>query len=133
MKTIVDTSAWSAVLRRDKDSSLAPFISGLIVNGGVQMLGPIRQELLSGIRLREKFTQLRRQLEQFPDLPLDSQDYVSAAELFNVCRGKGVQGSAVDMLICAAAIRYKMQILTLDADFKRYARHIPIDLLEPPH
>jgi len=132
MKTIIDTRAWSAVLRRNGRSSLGPLIDRLIVTSGVQMLGVIRQELLSGIRARERFQKLQRQLEPFPDLPVETEDHVAAAEIFNVCRAKGVQGSQIDMLICAVSIKHKIPILTLDTDFKRYARYVPLDLLEPP-
>lgn len=61
MKVIVDTSAWSLALRRTSPSpEIAEEVSRLIRHGRVQMLGPIRQELLSGIRSTERFAALRK-------------------------------------------------------------------------
>jgi hypothetical protein len=39
----------------------------------------------------------------FPDVPLLMEDYVTAANFFNLCRSKGIQGSSTDFLICAVA------------------------------
>jgi hypothetical protein len=36
---------------------------------------------------------------------LHSEDYELAAQFFNQCCGRGVQGSNTDFLICAAAVR----------------------------
>ncbi len=69
------------------------------------MLGAIRQEILSGIRAAEQFKKLRDSLRAFPDEPLQQDDYEEAASCFNRCRGKGVQGSNTDFLLCAVALR----------------------------
>jgi predicted nucleic acid-binding protein len=39
-----------------------------------------------------------------------------------------VQGSNTDFLICAAAERRNLPILTTDADFRRFAAILPITL-----
>ncbi len=57
-------------------------------------------------------------------------DYKSAAEYSNICRGKGIQGSHTDFLICAVSTRLKMQIYTSDQDFVRYSKHIPLSLYQ---
>jgi len=127
---LVDTSVWSLALRR-KTMALPPHVkelAGLIRHMRVQMIGPIRQEVLSGIRREAQFVSLREHLRAFPDLPLLPDDFEYAAELFNLLRGKGVQGSNTDFLICAAALRYSMSIFTLDNDFTLFSRHIPIRL-----
>lgn len=52
MKVIVDTSVWSLALRRDNQESTDTVqeLRHLIRDHRVQMIGPIRQEILSGIR-----------------------------------------------------------------------------------
>jgi predicted nucleic acid-binding protein len=35
----------------------------------------------------------------------------------------------VDMLICAAAVRHDVAVFTVDRDFERYARALPVRLL----
>ncbi|PYR75773.1 MAG: hypothetical protein DMF86_14380 [Acidobacteria bacterium] len=62
------------------------------------------------------------------DEPLDTADFERAAEHFNTCRARGVQGSNTDFLICAVAERRKLPILTNDADFSRVAAILPVTL-----
>ena len=130
MKVLVDTSVWSLGLRRGSDSAVSPVreLLGLIADNRVQMIGPIRQELLSGIRDEQQFRELETRLSAFPDLPIVSEDYVTAAGFFNQCRGKGIQGSNTDFLICAVAARYGLAIFTTDKDFALYAKHLPVVL-----
>jgi len=42
-----------------------------------------------------------------------------------------VQGSVVDMLICAVALRRGMAVFAQDTDFARYARHLRFKLHSP--
>ena len=76
----------------------------------------------------ESFALLREHLHAFSDEPLESADFERAAEHFNTCRRRGVQGSNTDFLICAAAERRELPILTTDADFTRFAAVLPIAL-----
>jgi len=46
----------------------------------------------------------------------------------NRCRAKGIAGSAVDLLICAAAHRRGWTIFTTDDDFQNYASALPLRL-----
>lgn len=139
MNVLVDTSVWSLALRRTKIDSkpdepediYVTELRELINEVRAQIIGPIRQELLSGISSQAQFEKLRDYLRSFQDLPVDSQDYERAAELFNSCRNKGVQGSHIDFLICAVAQRYNIPIFTTDKDFSLYAQLINIVLHEP--
>lgn len=130
MKVIVDTSIWSLALRRNPKSALEPVheLRRLIHGHRVQMIGPIRQEILSGIRSESQFKKLRKHLESFPDLPLLTEDYVAAAQFFNLCRSKGIQGSNTDFLICAAALRNRFSIFTTDKDFELFSKYLEIVL-----
>jgi predicted nucleic acid-binding protein len=123
MKVLVDTSVWSLALRRRAPGHGAvDELRRLVAAGRASMAGPIRQEILSGIRERKAFERLRDQLRAFPDEEIVSADYERAAEHFNTCRARGVQGSNTDYLLCALAERHQMPILTTDEDFTRYAR-----------
>jgi len=130
VKVLVDTSVWSLALRRR-----APAASGaveefrrLVIAGRVAVIGAIRQEILSGVRDRAAFEQLRDRLRAFPDQPLGPEDYERAAEHYTTCRAAGIQGSNTDFLICAVSERHALPILTTDVDFKRYAAVLPIAL-----
>lgn len=92
------------------------------------MLGAARQELLCGIKSAAQFGALRAALKGFEDVALVQGDYELAAEFFNTCRSKGVQGSHTDFLICATASLRKLSILTTDQDFVPYSKHLPVNL-----
>jgi predicted nucleic acid-binding protein len=130
MKVLVDTSVWSLALRRRTrvESPAVKELRSLVDEGRVAMIGPIRQELLSGIRTPESFERLRDHLRPYSDEVLDSADFERAAEHFNTCRALGVQGSNTDFLICAVAERRNLAILTTDGDFTRFATILPIAL-----
>lgn len=136
MKILVDTSVWSLSLRRkdshsEKNLHIIHELSELIHDGRVVMIGPIRQELLSGISLSVQFQKLKENLAHFPDMPIKTQMYEKAAEYYNTCRKAGVQGSHTDFLICAVATEANLEIFTLDNDFSYYANHIPIKIYNP--
>ena len=89
MKVLVDTCVWSLSLRRKEvagDPYVREFIR-LIEEYRVQMLGPIRQEILSGIGTLEQFGKLQMHLRAFPDIPIITRDHERAAEFFNTSPG----------------------------------------------
>ena len=134
MNVLVDTSVWSWVLRRKNrpvNAETASELASLAHEGLVVMIGPIRQEILSGIREREQFERLRDHLRAFPDMELTSEDYEKAASLYNRCRENGIQGSGTDFLICAVAIKNDYSIFTTDTDFTHFAKVLPITLHQP--
>jgi predicted nucleic acid-binding protein len=132
VNVLVDTSIWSLALRRSS-SAQSPGVLELrrLVTAHVaEIIGPIRQEVLSGVRDTAQFDRLEARLTAFPDLPLQADDHVTAARFFNLCRARGIQGSNTDFLICAVAVRRELAIFTADGDFLHFARHLPIILHE---
>jgi predicted nucleic acid-binding protein len=128
MNLLVDTPVWSLALRR-KHADLSPreervtqALAEVIRDGRAQLVGVVRQELLSGIREEERFRKLRDYLRAFDDPPLETADHEQAAQMHNRCRARGIAGSAIDFLICAMASRRNWQIFTTDHDFERYGR-----------
>jgi predicted nucleic acid-binding protein len=94
------------------------------------MIGAIRQEVLSGIRVAEQYRKLRDRLRAFEDVALDEVDYEEAATCFNRCRAKGLQGSNTDFLMCAVSLRRDLAILTTDKDFDGFAKVLNFELHE---
>lgn len=138
MQIVVDTSVWSLVLRRRSVpdprhiaavSTLELFIS----DARALLIGPVRQELLSGIKSAVQFDLLRTALAAFPDVPLTLQDYECAAEFFNTCKTKGIQGSHTDFLICAVASQRNLPIFTMDQDFVHFKKYLPVSLFNAPN
>ena len=130
MRVLPDTPIWSAAFRRGDDvaGSYRGEMLKLVNQGLVEIIGPIRQEILSGIRDRSKFDVLRDRLRAFPDLEIGTGDYEEAAGYYNRCRSKGIQGSFVDFVICAVSIRHDLEIFTDDKDFLGYKSVLPIRL-----
>jgi predicted nucleic acid-binding protein len=135
MRVLIDTCAWTRFLRRGRpaDDPVAGEVRRLIRSDAVQMLGCVRQELLSGVRPPDRFEQLKEYLRFYPNLTLDAEDDENAAFYYNLCRDQGVRGSVVDLLICAVAVRHGLRIFTTDRDFEHYARWLPIELHRPTH
>ncbi len=137
MKVLVDTCVWSLALRRPSgklnaaDTRTVDGLRGLIAGNRAALIGPIRQEILSGIPDEKMFRRLRDHLRAFEDEPILVDEYEEAARCANRCRAAGIAGSGVDFLICAVAIRHKMAIFTTDKDFSRFATVLPVTLLQP--
>jgi predicted nucleic acid-binding protein len=121
---------WSLALRRKEPDALVEKLTHLILESMVVMIGPIRQELLSGISDKTAFEKLKEKLSSCKDLSITTQDYEMAAEYFNICRKSGIQGSHIDFLICSVANNNELFIFTTDKDFVNYAKYLPIQLLK---
>lgn len=131
MKVLVDTCIWSQVLRyKVPDLQLTSKLKDLIKDGAVTIIGPIRQELLSGISNTQQFNKLKEILSSFKDISLKTEHFVKAAEFSNICLQKGIQGSTTDFLICSVAHLENLIIFTTDSDFENYKKHLPIKLLK---
>ena len=133
MNVLVDTSVWSLALRRPAahGSAEATELVELVREGRVAMIGAIRQEILSGIRVAEQYRKLRDRLRAFGDMDVDESDYEEAATCFNRCRARGLQGSNTDFLLSAVSLRHDLAILTTDKDFVGFARVLGFELHEP--
>jgi hypothetical protein len=131
MKILVDTCVWSQVLRhKNPNKELEAKLKDLIHDGRVCIIGPIRQELLSGITSIKQFNALKKGLSAFEDIPIRTEHFEKAAEFSNICRSKGIQGSTIDFLICAVAYVDKLVIYTTDKDFESYKKYLPIKLMK---
>jgi len=132
VRVLVDTTIWSLAFRRRRINSAEQVLVGefteLVKEFRAVLIGPIRQEVLSGIPDPQQFSTVLDHLAAFDDLPLDTQDYVAAARYYNTCRAKGVQGSHIDFLICAVAARHATPVFTTDQDFVPYAKHLDLRL-----
>jgi predicted nucleic acid-binding protein len=134
MSVLVDTSIWSLALRHKRhgftatDHALVRSLANLVGYGYAQMIGPVRQEVLSGIREQAQFVRLREALRSYQDTALVTDDYEEAARMNNECRRRGVTGSPVDFLLCAVAQHHQWQIFTADRDFEHYSRILRLNL-----
>lgn len=136
MNVLIDTNIWSLAFRRKREhlsareSALTGALAELIRERRANVIGPIRQEVLSGIREAAQFDRLRDHLKAFPDEPLEIEDFEEAALCHNRCRARGIAGSPIDFLICAAALRRSWLVFTTDPDFDAYASVLALGRLK---
>jgi predicted nucleic acid-binding protein len=132
MKVLVDTSVWSLAFRKQPKTEAQQRtinrLADLIRDLRAAMIGPIRQELLSGIVEDNKFNQLRQRLRVFDDEKLEIEHYELAASFSKQCRRNGIQGSHIDFLICAVGIKNHYPVFTLDKNFVRYQKILAVPL-----
>jgi predicted nucleic acid-binding protein len=138
VNVLVDTSIWSLALRRKPgdlnlhERLLVGEWAELVRQGRARIIGLVRQEALSGIKTQAQFERLRQSLAAFRDEPVSTADHEAAAKAANDCQARGIAFSAVDMLICAVALRRGMSIFTTDPDFEKYARVLTLKLHSAP-
>jgi predicted nucleic acid-binding protein len=130
VKVLVDTPIWSYALRTRNEEYRHEIdqLESLIKDQRALIVGPIRQEILSGYSDLRKFRKLKEKLSCFENTPIQDTDYEVAAELCNQCRKRGIQGSHIDFLICAVAKRIDAPIFTTDKDFRSYEKIISIKI-----
>ena len=129
---VVDTTIWSKAYRRKKitgeDQNIINKLCSILDMEEEILIGPVRQELLSGISNKDVFDDLALKLSGFNNYEIQLADHDLAAEYFNICLSRGIQGSQTDYLVCAVAYRYNAEIFTEDKDFNRYKEYLPIKL-----
>ncbi|MEM9479900.1 MAG: PIN domain-containing protein [Verrucomicrobiota bacterium] len=130
MRVLVDTSVWSLALRRRnrQETPETQALEDLISDGRAVIIGPVRQEILSGVRYDEQFQRLKLALDAFPDLLIKAEDYVEAAQICNRCLESGFVLGNTDCLIAAIARRENVEVLTTDNDFKNIASVVSLGL-----
>lgn len=127
---IVDTCVWSVSLRRDRKekSQVDDELRRLVIEDRAVMIGAVRQELLSGIRVKTRFEQLREYLRSFADEQIETEDHEFAAELHCRCAERGIATSPIDILLCAVAVRRGWPVFTVDRDFFLFQKVAPLKL-----
>lgn len=136
MSVLVDSSVWSLAFRRtpahlnQQERWRVAALTRLIEVGDAKLIGPIRQEVLTGIREKSVFERLRAELRNFLDEPIQTQDYETAAEMTNRCLSKGIGWGSIHVLICAVAKNREWELFSTDRDFERFSREFGISLFQ---
>jgi len=129
---LIDTTIWSKAYRRKKpvigDQAVIKELYKILDEENEILIGPVRQELLSGISNKSVFNDLAVKLNGFNNYEVQLADHDLAADYYNICLSSGIQGSQTDFLICAVGYRYNLEIFTEDNDFIFYKKHLPIKL-----
>jgi len=110
-----------------EEASIRAVLTEAMEDDRVVIIGPIRQEVLSGIKDQAQFAKLRAALADYRDVRLTTAHYEEAARLFNLCRRRGVECGATDILICAIAAQMRLSILTNDQGLERCIRVLRVE------
>ncbi|MEM9512932.1 MAG: PIN domain nuclease, partial [Cyanobacteria bacterium P01_E01_bin.48] len=95
----------------------------------IYLCGVVLTEILLGLPQSEAL-RLEVWLAAFPLAPeLEREDYQAAAQLYRVCRAKGVTiRSTIDCLIAQLCLKHDYILLAKDRDFIHIARCFPLRL-----
>lgn len=118
-KVLIDSSVWIDYFRRAK-SSVAEHVNLLLDKDQVALCGMVELEILQGLRDKEHAV-VRELFSALHFIEATREDFVVAGLTLNQLRSKGITIPSSDCLIAAQCIRNKLQLYTLDNDFK----HIP--------
>jgi predicted nucleic acid-binding protein len=123
--TLVDTSVWIDVFRSREPLDL----EAVVPLDDVVTTPPVVQEVLQGFREERAYRVAREAMLSFPivDAPAPLARFVAAADLYRLCRSRGLTvRSSVDCLIAATAIEHDLAVLHRDRDFDLVARLAPL-------
>ena len=125
---LVETSAWIEHLR-DGDQAVADAVDAALRSGTAASTEPVILELLAGARSEQHLSSLRGLLGRTSLLPVATEDWREAAQLYRLCRANGkTVRSMLDCLIGSVAIRNGVALLHRDRDFLTLAAHTPLQL-----
>lgn len=121
-QVLIDTNIWSTFFRRNKaeDQKLRANLEMLMQENRISMIGPIRQEILTGIKDHSKYLILKEYLQAFEDETITTEAYEYAAKIANDCMKNGIAISSIDAIIVAVIALHGFEIYTNDHDFIRY-------------
>ena len=123
--TLVDTSVWIAVFRRERPLKLEEVVEFEEV---VTCL-PVIQEVLQGFREERAWRSAREAMLALPivESPMEASLFLDAAALFRSARRRGMTvRSSTDCLIAACALRHDLEVLHRDRDYGRLAEVAPL-------
>ncbi len=129
MALMGDTSVWSLALRRDgsvENPEVQALRAALVGGEDVVSTGLVLHELLRGSLPERTRSAIMTAFDLLTLVEPSREDYVGAADLSNACRAAGVQLATVDSLIAQLCIAHDLVLLTMDADFRYAAEHIPL-------
>lgn len=94
----------------------------------IYLNGLIYQEILQGIKSEEYIAKLKPYLLSFSFLEETTEMHGMAAQLFRICKSKGITLSTIDALIATHAAENECFLLTTDEDFKRITKYSDLKL-----
>jgi len=131
---LADTSAWVEYDRATGSATDLRLSELIAAEGPIAVTEPVIMEVLAGARSDAREIDLRRLLLRFHLYRFDATaDFDGAARIYRRCRQAGITPRGlIDCMIAAVAWREQAALLACDADLRRVARVVRIELDEPP-
>lgn len=128
---LVDSSAWIELLHKTGSPVDRRLKAAIDDDEQLAIVGVVQLEILAGARAELEARNLRRLLARCRLLRLEEpSDHEAAAALYRACRrGGSTIRRLPDCLIAAVAIRHGAEVLHLDSDFEKIARHAPLSVV----
>jgi predicted nucleic acid-binding protein len=121
---LADTSAWSWSRRRAYPALRHAFDEALI-DGELATCDMVRLELLHSTRSATEFAEIRQELAELPDCPIDKDQWSRALWVYEQLSAEGGASQRSvkhpDLLIAAAAEAADIGVLHYDEDYERIA------------
>ena len=127
---LVDSSVWIGFLRGDEADVVA--VSELIrEHNRAVICGPVMQEVLQGIGLREERSRTAIFLSRLPFLDVQKDHFTRAADTYAALRKRGVTIPSIDVLIAVLAVAGNHAVLTRDRHFREIGKELSLKILSP--
>jgi predicted nucleic acid-binding protein len=113
---LVDTCVWAAFFSKS-GGNLKQEVTGLLKRDRVAIVGPIVTEVLLGFRRTHESDWVASVLDGTVVLPVEWQDWRTAATLGRQLSGGGHRLPLTDLVIAVVSLRTGNQLFTIDSDF----------------
>lgn len=117
MSVLIDTSCWIEALRNEGNPAIQQQVKHLLLSGEAAVCDMILLELWNGARGQYQKDQLRRLETTLIHLPIDKAVWDKTKELASLCREKGLNVPATDLLIVAISLRHDAPLVHADRHF----------------
>jgi len=128
---LVDTSVWIDFFAGRDLPHVAKLEQFILDNEDLALCGIILTELLQGISDDTTYRRVRRGLSPLIMLPMPSNVFVRAADIYRKLRKRGITiRKSNDCIIAATALEHHCQLLHNDKDFTQVAKHFPLKVVQ---
>jgi predicted nucleic acid-binding protein len=128
---LVDTSVWIDYFDGHPSSEANRLEQAIADHSPIAIVGVVLTEILLGLTTESDAVRISGLLDAFDFLPEPLRsDYIEAARIYRVCRGKGYTiRSPIDCVIAQLCLRENLPLLCKDRDFQVIGKSFPLRIL----
>jgi predicted nucleic acid-binding protein len=122
--TLIDTSSWIEFLRH-RENPTSNRVLALVASAQAAWCDLVAVELWAGVRDGRERRELESLEREITNYPLDAESWVLSRKLAFLCRRSGLNVPTVDVIVCACAHRYAVELEADDSHFRRITALLP--------